>query len=90
MGIAFIPGLILILFMIWLIAIAVFKACGRKVGLLSGHKMKGERPHWLVRTSVMLSAAFALAAGSMYLMTATSSLYDTFYSIRDGAKVSQN
>lgn len=86
MGIAFIPGLILILFMIWLIAIAVFKACGRKVGLLSGHKMKGERPHWLVRTSVMLSAAFALAAGSMYLMTATSSLYDTFYSIRDGAK----
>ena len=36
----------------------------------------------------MLSAAFALAAGAMYLMKATSSLYDTFDSIRQQADVS--
>jgi len=86
MGIAFIPGLILCLFIGWLIMIAVFKALGKKVGILSGQKLKGRRPHWFVRGSVMISAAFALAAGSMYLVQATSSLYDTFYSIRNGAQ----
>jgi hypothetical protein len=87
-GIAFIPGIILAIFLLWLAFLCLFKCCGRRVGLLSGRRLKNHSPHWFARTLVMLSAAFALAAGAMYLMKATSSLYDTFDSIRDGAKVS--
>ncbi len=68
--------------------IGVFKCFGEKVGILSGRRLKDLNKHWFIRTVVMLSAAFAVASGTMYLMKATTSLYDTFDSIRDGASVS--
>lgn len=93
-GAAFIPAAILVIFVLWLLMIGVFKCCGvmtccgKRIGILSGRRLKDFRKHWFVRTLVMLSAAFAVAAGAMYLMKATTSLYSTFGSIRDGANVS--
>jgi hypothetical protein len=87
-GVVFIPCTILVGFLLWFTMIVIFKCCGRRVGLLSGHRLKDVKPHWFVRTVVMLSAAFGLAAGAMYLMKATTSLYDTFDSTRSSAHVS--
>ena len=78
----------LVIFILWLALLCILKVCGRRVGVLSGQRLKDEKPHWFVRTLVMLSAAFAVAAGAMYLMKATTSLYDTFDSIRNAAAVS--
>lgn len=89
-GTSFIAATILVVFVLWLALLCVFKFLGKKVGFLSGRRLKGEKPHWFVRTTVMVSSAFALAAGAMYLMKATTSLYDTFDSIRAGADVSKN
>ena len=95
-GAAFIPAAILVIFVIWLVMIGVFKCCGvmtccgKRIGILSGRRLKDLRKHWFVRILVMLSAAFAVAAGAMYLMKATTSLYSTFDSIRDGANVSKH
>lgn len=84
-GTSFIAATILVVFILWLALLCVFKFLGKKVGFLSGRRLKGEKPHWFVRTLVMVSCAFALAAGAMYLVKATTSLYDTFDSIRDSA-----
>ncbi len=87
MGLAFIPVFIIGGFLLWLILLILFKCCGKRCGILSGQSLKDEKPHWFVRSTVMLAAAFGLAAGVMYLMKATTSLNDTFISIRDGAQV---
>ena len=87
LGTVFIAGFIMSGFVLWLLFLLLCKCCGKRCGILSGQRLKDERPHWFVRTIVMLAAAFGLAAGVMYLMKATSSLYDTFDSIREGAQV---
>jgi len=85
MGTIFIPIFVLSVFVVWIILILMFKMCGKTVGLLSGRRLDDRSPHWFVRTIVMISAAFGLAAGAMYLVKATSSLSSTFDSIREGA-----
>ena len=71
-----------------MLIVGAFKCCGKRAGILSGHRFQDKEQHWFIRSIVMLSAAFTVAAGSMYLIKATSSLYSTFDSIRDGANVS--
>lgn len=86
-GASFIALTILAIFLLWIILLIVFKCCGKRVGVLSGQRLKDGRANWFVRVTTMFTAALALVAGIVFLMTATSSLNNTFDSIRDGANV---
>lgn len=87
-GCVFIGAFILAVFVVWMILIGLFFCCGqRTVGILSGRRLRDENKTWkhsLYRSIQLSSCVFSLMAGLMFLVKVTSSLEDTFDSVRGG------
>ena len=87
-GTVFAGAIILSVFVLWVILTGLFFCCGpRAVGILSGRKLREDNrtmKHGFYRLLVLGSCVCSLMSGMVFLVKVTSSLKDTFGSVRDG------
>jgi hypothetical protein len=78
---------ILAVFLFWVVLSALFFCCGNKtVGILSGRRIDESKTpkHTIYRSLVLVSCILSLMSGVTFLVKVSSSLEDTFDSVRDG------